>query len=157
MERIRPAVRPKPAKTQYKRSRPAVVLWMAAFLFGAVTIGVNANNELLRGHVSINERSDGNAPKIAAPKKTADLAAKYGSAASSSAVAGAIKKAEKAPGAQVVSEAQAALAHGIWKPGADPMLAIMYGNVPPNMQSQQASMLYAAMPHLPRMPEPITG
>jgi len=122
-----------------------------------MALGASARNGLLRGRVTINERAGENAPKAIVPKTTSDLAAKYGSAASSPAIAGAIKKAEKAPDAQAVSEAQAALAHGIWKPGADPRLAIMYGNVPPNMQPEQASMLHEALPHLPRMPEPITA
>jgi len=157
MERIGPAVRPKPAYIQYKRSRPAVAAWVAAFLFGVVAVDAGAKNELLRGHVSINERQNTSTPKVAVPKATADLSVKYGSAASSPAIAGAIKKAEKAPDARTVSDAQAALAHGIWKPGADPNLAVMYGNVPPGWSQQQAAMLYTTLPHLPRMPESITA
>ena len=102
-----------------------------------VALGASARNELLRGHVSINERRSDSAAKPAASKSTSDLAAKYGSAASSPAVARAIKKAESAPDARAVAGAQEALAHGVCKPGADPMLAIIYGYVPPGMSREE--------------------
>jgi hypothetical protein len=95
MERIRPAVRPKPANTKHRRSRPAVALWVAAFLFGAIALGASARNELLRGHVSINERQSASTQKVAAPKATSDLAAKYGVAASSPAVGGSDQESRK--------------------------------------------------------------
>jgi len=157
MERIRPAVRPKPANTIYRRSRPAVVVWVAAFLFGAIAVGAGAKNELLRGRVIINEAHGNTAAKAVAPKSTSDLAAKYGISASSPTVARAIKSAESAPDARAVAERQAALAHGVWKPGANPTLAVMYGRVPPTMSQQQAAMLYEALPHVPQMPESITA
>jgi len=130
---------------------------MTVAMIVVVALSASARNELLRGHVSINERRSDSAAKPAASKNTSDLAAKYGSAASSPAVAGAIKKAESAPDARAVADAQEALAHGVCKPGADPMLAIMYGYVPPGMSQEQASMLYKTLPHLPRMPESITA
>jgi RHS repeat-associated protein len=122
-----------------------------------VALGANARSELLRGHVTINERRSDSTAKPAASKTSSDLATKYGSAASSPAVAEAIKKTESTPNALTVADRQEALAHGVWKPGADPRLAIVYGNVPPGMSQQQAAMLYQALPHLPRVPEPITA
>lgn len=53
--------------------------------------------------------------------------------------------------AKTAADRHEALQNGFMTPGADPMLAIMHGYVPPGMTQEQASILYRSVPHLPKM------
>lgn len=134
-----------------------------------LAIAAGAENKLLHGHVTFTESSGGADKTSAATKpkpasgqpqqRKSDLLAKYGTAAISPNVAAAIRKAEamqSAPGSERAADQYEALARGRWTPGADPMLAIMYGYVPPNMDPATAALLSRSLPKLPRMPGPIT-
>ncbi|MCC7531185.1 MAG: RHS repeat-associated core domain-containing protein [Candidatus Melainabacteria bacterium] len=159
-----------------KSKSMALIGVFAVFVVG-LGITAYATNDLLHGRVSVTERSnqstplnvdtqDGDmskVPKVAGndPQTVSDLVAKYGAAAASPAVAAAIRKAEGAIGAKEAdrqtwmknqSDAYEALEHGVWKPGADPRMAIMYGYIPPGMSEQLAAMEYSTLPSSLKMP-----
>jgi RHS repeat-associated protein len=141
----------------------------------ALALAVGASSTLLQGRLTVTENQSESKTSNAVPEsatrstvhatsQSSELVEKYGMSAKSPAVATAIKKAEGAVGikkvewalgAKAAADRAEALEHGYWKPGADPMLAIMYGYIPPGMSQEQAAMLYKSMPHLPRMPESI--
>jgi RHS repeat-associated protein len=166
--------------------RPVAVLGVVATLIIGLGIAAYAANNLLHGHVRFTEHRNQTAPvdtvtkgadESASPKQAAssskavlipNLVEKYGTAAASPTVAAAIRMAEEANGTKGVdrqtwmkskSDAYGSLRHGVWKPGADPMVAIMHGYVPPGMSQQQAAMLYSALPknaRIPTGPQPMT-
>lgn len=145
--------------------RPLALVGTVAALIVGVGIAAYAANDLLHGHIvterqikaspigSVMNSAEKSSPKsrIASPRAS-DLVNQYGEAADSPDVAAAIRKAESAPKARQAADRYEALQHGVWKPGADPMLAITHGYVPPNLDPQQARMLYSALPHLPKSP-----
>lgn len=163
-----------------RRFLRAALISLAAGATLVLALAVGATNVLLRGHVSITEHRTPSKAGVSAPNSTAkstdsgarnqsggtsDLVDRYGTPASWPAVAAEIKKAENgsgannadpAAGAKFAADRAEALGHGVWKPGADPMTAVMYGYVPPGMSQEQAAMLYRSMPHLPRVPGPMT-
>jgi RHS repeat-associated protein len=143
-----------------------------------LALAVCASDALLNGHLvvteDLNKSKTGNSSDKSVSESTGStqsipfqrnavgvqttsaLIDKYGAIANSPAVAAAINEARSSAGAKAAADRYEALEHGHLLPGTDPMQAIMYGYVPPGMSPQQAAMLSANLPHLPRMPEPMT-
>ncbi len=148
-------------ETNKTASKPIALVCTLAALIVAVGITAYAANEQLRGHIVTERRittaqtkpvRDEESISKAAGSKSSELVNQYGEPADSPAVAAAIRKAESAPKARRAADRFEAIQHGAWKSGTDPNLAIMHGYSPPNMDSQQARMLYSALPHLPQSP-----
>jgi hypothetical protein len=129
---------PAPAPASDKH-RPVAVIGIVATLIIGLGIAAYAANNLLHGHISVTEHRDLTAPSgvvvnggehslpqspATSPDATSDLIDKYGTAAASPSVVAAIRKAQPAPDAKAATDRIEALAHGYWKPGADPTLAI---------------------------------
>jgi hypothetical protein len=161
--------------------RPLAVVSLAAAIIIIMGVGVTAYaaNSMLHGHVRVNrtvEKANSNAaapaditqaksapgPVARSSKLAPELINRYGKAATSPLVAAAISKVESAPMARVSQDARLAsdryeaLEHGYWRPGTDPMAAVMAGYVPPGMPPEEAALLYGALPHTPMMPQSMT-
>lgn len=122
---------------------------MASTIILFAVVGAGAQN-LLKGNVL--KQNDA--------KPNTDLVDRYGETANDPAVADALRKAQgnKLSSDEINAkiEADNALQNGVWKPGADPMMALMYGFVPPNMSPEQAAIMAKQLPKMPKMPHPIT-
>ncbi len=116
----------------------------------SIAIAAVAQNTVLKGKVL----------KELEVKPNASLIDKYGDAANDPTVADALRKAQGQQTTDQLKETSntyEALQNGTWKPGADPTTALMYGYVPPNMSPEQAQMLYKHLPHLSKMPRPMSA
>lgn len=90
-------------------------------------------------------------------KPNATLVDKYGEAANDPAVATALRSAQSKnlSSRQIKAKAKTdeLLQKGIWQPGADPKMALMYGYVPPGMSPEEAAFMAKHLPKLPRIPQ----